>query len=57
MKRIVSTCLLVSICFNSININSINAKELLQLSNISEVTQDPRTCGDPRTQFPSNPPC
>lgn len=56
MKRILSVCLLVSIG-SSININSVNAKKLLQLSNVSEMSQDPRTCADPRSQFPSNPPC
>lgn len=30
---------------------------MISASSASAYSQDPRSCGDPRTQFPSYPPC
>ena len=51
MKRFVSFCcsIILGGCINIVTINNVNA---------TEMSQDPRTCADPRTQFPTpNPPC
>ncbi len=40
------------------NLKAITALTMLILSTIlSAYSQDPRSCSDPRTQYPSNPPC
>ena len=38
-------------------ISTLSAAILLAPFSASAYTQDPRSCSDPRTQYPSNPPC
>ena len=38
-------------------ISALSAATLLIPFSASAYTQDPRSCSDPRTQYPSNPPC
>ena len=47
MKRVIVCALLgLSLSLIGSSVNSVNA-----------YSQDPRTCNDPRTQFPGPPPC
>ncbi len=36
---------------------SVSALLMPFISSASAYSQDPRSCNDPRTQYPSNPPC
>ncbi len=38
-------------------ISALSAAALLIPFSANAYTQDPRSCSDPRTQYPSNPPC
>jgi hypothetical protein len=40
-----------------LSIASISALLIPFTSGVSAYSQDPRSCTDPRTQYPSNPPC
>jgi hypothetical protein len=40
-----------------LSIVSISALLIPFTSGVSAYSQDPRSCTDPRTQYPSNPPC
>lgn len=40
-----------------LSIISTSALLLPFTTSVSAYSQDPRSCSDPRTQYPSNPPC
>jgi len=40
-----------------LSVLSVSALLLPFASSAAAYSQDPRTCSDPRTQFPTNPPC